>query len=143
MRSLAKHPQKGFSYIEVLVAIALIAITLIPAMDALHTGVKGSQIHADETANIFWLGAKVAELKALSYKTLESEAAAAGDANTVVDNLSDAVGSDKRRLVYLALYDGDNADADDDPFTGVDEGLLWIRVEIDGQRHSLETLVRQ
>ena len=43
-------------------------------------------------------------------------------------------------LVYLSLYDGDNADADDDPFTGTDADLLWIRVEIDGSVLSLQTV---
>ena len=32
----------GFSYAEVLVAVAILAIALVPAMDALHTGLAGS-----------------------------------------------------------------------------------------------------
>ena len=143
MNAMGRNSHSGFSYIEVLVAIALIAIALVPALEALHSGIQGSQIHADEADNHYWLGAKLAEVRALSYLTLLAATDDAGSHTTVVASLSDAEGENKRRLVYLSRYDGDNLDADDDPFTGVDDGLLWLRVEIAGQVHSLETLVRQ
>ena len=40
-------------------------------------------------------------------------------------------GDASRRLVYVAGYDGDDADGDGDPFTGADDGLLWVEVEIE------------
>ena len=43
-------------------------------------------------------------------------------------------------LIYLSLYDGDNLDADDNAFTGTEADLLWIRVDIEGTVHSLETI---
>ena len=45
--------------------------------------------------------------------------------------------------MFLARYDGDDADSDGDPFTGGDEGLLWVKVEIEGTAHVIETLVSQ
>ena len=45
-----------------------------------------------------------------------------------------------RLVVYLSPYDGDNADADDDPYTGTDPDLLWIGVEIEGSVHQLQTV---
>ena len=45
-----------------------------------------------------------------------------------------------RLLVYLSLYDGDNADADDNPFTGTDPDLLWIRIDVEDTVHTLETI---
>ncbi len=49
-------------------------------------------------------------------------------------------GSVDRRLVFIANYDGDNADTDNDPFTGTDPGLLWVRVEIEGSVAALQAL---
>ena len=53
---------------------------------------------------------------------------------------SELAGSPGRLLVYLSNYDGDNADADGDPFTGTEPDLLWIRVEIEDSVHALETV---
>ena len=40
----------------------------------------------------------------------------------------------------LSLYDGDNLDADNDPFTGTEADLLWIRLDIEDSVHTLETI---
>ena len=143
MSSCKQTAESGYSYIEVLVAIALIAITLIPAIDSLRSGVQGSGIHRDEAGNYHWLVAKMAELRAMPYSELLEASVNAGTPTAIADAMSDAVGAERRRVVYLGLYDGDNTDADDDPFTGVDEGLIWLRVELAGTVHSLEPLVRQ
>ena len=70
---------------------------------------------------------------------MDAAALAAGDA-TVPTSFSDSAGTNDRRLVYLSRYDGDNADADDDPFTGVDDDLIWVRVAIENSTQALETL---
>ena len=54
---------------------------------------------------------------------------------------SDAAGTESRRLVFLARYDGDDGDGDKDPFTGTDAGLLWVRVTIEDSPRSLETVI--
>ena len=128
---------------EMLVAIALITVTLIPALDSLQSGIQGSGIYSAETDSHYWLRSKVDELMAMNYSMLVEQATDIDDPLNIEDNLSDALGSDKCRLVYLAHYDGDNKDGDNDPFTGVDHGLLWIRVELAGQHHFLETLIRR
>ena len=46
-------------------------------------------------------------------------------------------------VVFLFGYDGDNADADDDSFTGVDDGLMWVRVEIENSAQNFETITRR
>ena len=43
-------------------------------------------------------------------------------------------------LVYLSLYDGDNLDGDNNPLTGADPDLIWIRVEIEDSVQSLQTV---
>jgi hypothetical protein len=54
---------------------------------------------------------------------------------------SDSAGTKSRRLVYLARFDGDNADADNNPFTGTDSGLLWVRVTIEDSPRALQTVI--
>jgi len=82
------------------------------------------------------------ELLAEPFSALEAAAVAAG-APTVETSYSEPAGPPGRLIVYLSLYDGDNADADDDPFTGTDPGLLWIRVEAEDTVHELQTVRAQ
>ena len=122
--------EHGFSYVEVLVATALLAVGLVPALEALQQGVAGGEIHATLTSDHYHLTAKMEEALAQPFAALEAAATAAGGP-TVPTTYSDAAGEADRRLVYLAGYDGDDADGDGDPFTGADEGLLWVKVEIE------------
>ena len=54
-----------------------------------------------------------------------------------------ADGRQIKRNVFIARYDGDNADADDDAFTGTDDGLLWVRIAIAGTGLRIESLVSE
>ncbi len=138
-----RQTSTGFSYTEVLVATFLIAILLVPALESLHSGIQGSQVHAVKAENHYRLTGKLEELLAQPFSDLEQEADTAGDPAVIIDAYSDAAGSEWRRLVYLARYDGDNADADNDPFTGTDQGLLWVRVQIEDTNDVLESLVTE
>ncbi len=121
----------GLSYIEVLIATALIAITLVPAIEALTPALQGAAIHEScyrpavppgrPSGNACWPNRSAA---------LDAEAVAINDPNVASTVYSDAAGATNRRLVYLSRYDADNADADNDFFTGMDAGLVWIRVEL-------------
>jgi len=42
--------------------------------------------------------------------------------------------------VYLSRYDADNADGNGNVFDGTDEGLLWVKVEIEATSQSIEGL---
>ena len=66
---------------------------------------------------------------------------------------SDAAGPPDRRLVYVALYDVNDADGDGDVFTVLDEnldgdndpytgyaGVLWVRVTVEDSVTALESL---
>ena len=119
--------------------VVLLAIVLIPAMNALRTGVVGTEVHGDVAASHYRLTSRIEELLVESFDDL-SEAAIAAGGPTNPTTYSDAAGPPDRLIVYLSPYDGDNADADDDPFTGTDADLLWIRVEIDGSVLSLQTV---
>jgi len=134
----------GIAYIEILLAILLITITLVPALEALQPGVDGAGIHEDRLADHYQLTGRLEELLAESYGDLDEAATAAGDRftpTTYSDIVTQPDGRQLTRNVFLSRYDIDNADADNDPFTGIDEGLLWVRVEFAGTADGMETLV--
>ena len=131
----------GLTYVELLIATLLIVVALVPAIDALRPAVQGSGINQSETALHYHLIAGLEDVLAGPFGELDSEAQALGDPTVSSALLSDTAGSTDRRLVYLSLYDADNADGDNNPFTGIDEGLIWVRVEVEGTSHALQTLV--
>ena len=132
--------QRGLTLVEVLVAIALLAVVIVPAVSALHTSIVGANVNSDVTTVHFRLTSAVERLLAEPYATLESVALAAGDHQTP-SSYSEAPGTPGRLLVYLAYYDADNADSDGLPFTGADPDFLWMRVESEGSVHGIETLL--
>lgn len=127
-----KPRQSGFSYVEVIVATLLIAIMLVPALEAMQSGIQGSAIHASLADEHYRLGGKMEQTLARPFAELLAAADAVADPAVAIPSpYSDDAATPARRLVFLARYDGDNADADDDPFTGTDAGLLWLRVTIE------------
>lgn len=130
----------GFTFVEVLVAIVLITVALIPTIDALQPATLGSGIHRSHTAQHYHLTAKLEELLAEPFGTLDDEALAINDPTVASTFYSDATTEPARRLVYLSRYDADNADGDSDFFTGKDAGLVWLRIEIAGTRQAIEGL---
>lgn len=133
--------QTGFSYVEALIAVALVAVCLAPAVQALQSGVvTASTTHsiADDAAH---LKSKMEQVLAQPFADLDAAAQIAGSAS-VATSYSDPAGA-RRRIVYLSRYDADNADADSNRFTGTDAGLLWVKVVLDGSAASLTTLSAQ
>ena len=134
--------QRGLSYAETLLAVVVLAVALVPALETLDTAFTGAQV--SETV-IQWqqqLTTRMENVRAEPFGDLDAAATAAGS-ETVATTYSDTVGSQDRLLVFLSRYDGDNADADNDPFTGVDPGLLWVRVAVENTPYDLTTLVAQ
>jgi len=153
--SLILQRQAGLTYVEVLIAMVLIAVALVPGLQALQTGMTGTQVYQSSTTEHYAATAKMEEMLAEQHGALVAAAAAAGDELTP-SSYSDAFGTSDRRLVYLGLYDADNddgdsnlftvldpnLDGDNDPFTGF-TGLVWIHVEVEGSAASLESLSTQ
>ncbi len=134
---------QGFAYIEVLVASFLLAVTLVPALEALQPGIQGTSIHKIYSEDRYQLIAKMEEVLAEPFAALQAAATLAGDPNTTTsytDTVTFSNGRQITREVYLSAYDGDNADTDNNPFTGTDPDLLWIRVVIEGTSHAFENL---
>ncbi len=138
--------QAGFSYVEVLIATVLIAVSLVPALDALQAGLKGSEVQAEYIEGHFYLTGKMETVLAEPFSVLAAAATPEGNPvnpSTYSDSLTTPQGRTITRQVFLRPYDGDNADADNDPFTGTDPGLLWVQVAIDGTAYAIESLTGQ
>ena len=127
---------------ELLVATLLIAIMLVTALEAMQRGIQGSAIHTQLARNQYRMISKMEETLAMPFDELLTQADLVADPTVLIPApYSDIVGTESRRLVFLGRYDGDNADADDDSFTGTDAGLLWLRVTIENGSRSLETVI--
>ena len=135
-----------------MVATVLIAIALVPAMDALYTGTLGADIYEGSSSEHYASLALMEEVLAEPFSMLTSAAAVAGS-QSAPSSYSDAAGTQGRRLVFIALYDADDADGDSNVFTVLDPnldgdnnpytgytGLLWVRVEVEGSITTLESL---
>jgi len=131
----------GLTYVEVLIATVLMVVALVPAIDALRPAIQGSGIHQSETVLHYHLTSGLEDVLAAPFDSLDTEAQALGDPTAISPLFSDTAGTTDRRLVFLSRYDADNADGDNDAFTGTDEGLIWVRVEVETTSHALETLV--
>ncbi len=141
--TISSRKMAGLTYVEVLIATALIAVTLIPAMDALKPATLGMSIHEVQTVRHSALTALLEDVLAKPFNELDAEAVTINDPTVISVNYSDPVATTNRRLVYLSRYEGDNADADNNVFTGIDEGLLWVKIEAEGTSQSIEGLTSE
>lgn len=126
--------QSGLSYIEVLIATVLVAVSLVPAVEALRGGIFGASLHQEAAADHYQLKAKMEEVLAEPYALLDAAAVVAAGEKTPT-SYSDPVGASPRRLVYLFRYD-----ASVPGFTAFDTGLLWVHVRFESRPGGLETL---
>ncbi len=141
----------GFSYIEVLIAMFILAIAIAPAMQAIQSGIQGAGIHAALIRQHYALIKRMEEVQADSFGDLLSAAQTVGN-NTTPSSYSDAAGQTERILVFLALYDADadpftlidpDNDGDGELYTGDTSNLLWLRVELENSGQAMETLTRR
>ena len=131
--------EAGLSYVEVLVATLVIAIALVPMMEALGPGLQGAQIHRDQAEVHYALTGKLEEVLAQPFDDLDAAATAAGDYK-IPTSYSDA-GAAVPHEVFIWRYDVDNADADDNEFTGGEDDILWLRVATADGFADLQTLL--
>lgn len=154
MRSAAT--QLGLAHIEVLLAALLVALSLVPALDALQAALRSTEGQEQWLMSEARARAAMETLLAEPYPALFAAAADVNDPNAATA-YSEPAATPERRRVQLALYDPADADGDGDPFTiddpnldgdanpytgsGIATDLLWARVELEGTVHSFETLV--
>ena len=119
-----------------------VGTALVPVLETLQSGVRGVDINHSALTTHYQLRSLAEAVAARPHAELDAEALLVGE-STVATSYSDAPGTPNRRLVFLSRYDGDNADADNDPFTGVDQDLLWLRVQLADSTRSIETLLQR
>lgn len=134
---------KGYTYLEVLVALLVFAIALVPAMEAMQSSLGGirqsgaattTRDVSDEQAAIN----KMERLLALDTATLS---ASPSGVSTAHGTLSDASTTVPRCLVYTSWYKPEEA-LEADRFVSVSTSkLLWVKVAVEGGGASAVTLV--
>lgn len=136
--ALEASAEEGFSYVEVMLSAALLAILLVPALQALQSGVA-SGMNASAASRNLDLRSKMEHVLATPFTKLYAETYLAGGNTTtsVSATFSDAAGQPDRRVVVLYRYD-----ASTNALSASDTGLLFVSVyyETDGSAAGLNTL---
>ena len=125
-----------------MIALVVLVIGLVPALDSLRTAMIGTGVSGSYVVEQHRLRGRLEEVLAESFADLDAAALAAGSPLTP-SGYSEPVASPGRLLIFLSRYDGDDADGDGDPFTGVDQGLLWVRGAIEDTVYDFETLIAE
>ena len=146
-RSLSNrlHP-RGFSYAEILLSVVLLTVLLVPALQALQSGIAGGQSPAP-AARQLTLRDRMEQVLAKPFADLYAQTYLAGGNTTSANGpFSDPVGAPDRRNVVLYRYN-----IVYDPVTVTysgalsfnDTGLLYVSVyyEAEGSANGLNTLV--
>jgi len=127
----------GFSYVEVLVSVVLLAVLLVPALQSLQGGVRNA-VTPSMAARPQLLRAKIEEVLSSPFPELYA-ATYVGGANTTGINatFSDAVGAANRRVVVLYRYN-----AATKALSTNDTGLLYVSAyySADGSAGAVATL---
>lgn len=131
--------QFGITYLEILIAITLIAIALVPMMNSLQSGLQGTALHRSKVEVLHALTGALEQVLAEPFEDLDAAATAAGDQTTPTTYSN--VAATIPYSVFLSRYDVDDADGDGDVFTGGEEDLLWVRVALLDESESFETLL--
>ena len=124
----ATNRQTGAAYVEILIAVLLISVSLVPALESLSNAARNATLNESAILRQFQINALMEDVLAETFVSLELAATVAGGPQ-VPTSYSDPAGNTDRRVVYIARYDADDVDSDGDPFTGTDDNLLWVRVE--------------
>jgi Tfp pilus assembly protein PilV len=126
---------QGFAYVEVLVALVLVVVALVPALEALQSGVHASREAGGVASKDALLRAKMEEALARPFDELNAQTFLVGGNTTasVSAALSDASGAADRRVVILYRSDGS-------ALSSADTGLLRLRVAYEAGGLALETM---
>jgi Tfp pilus assembly protein PilE len=144
--------QHGFTYTEVLLSAVLLAVLLVPALQALQTGIAGGATSA-MAARPPLLRAKMEEVLANPFPELYAEtypkvgtttcnttSTICNTTTSVSVTYSDSAGATDRRVVVLYRYDPSATPPE--RWSGNDTGLLYVSVyyEAEGSANALTTL---
>ena len=136
---LPRRATGGFSYVEILLSLTLLAVLLVPALDALQTAILGRPTAAAMPGSLP-LQSKMEEVLAVPFSQIYAETYKAGGntASSVSAVFSDAAGSPDRRIIVIYRYD-----ASAKALSTADTGLAYVSVyyEAEGASGALATLV--
>jgi prepilin-type N-terminal cleavage/methylation domain-containing protein len=133
----SRSVQRGFTYVEILLSVVLLAVLLVPALESLQTAVTAGQ-GANVLARELALRDMMERVLARQFTQLNAETFASGNTTTSVSVLlSDPVGDPNRRNVVVYRYDGEKGERSD-----ADTGLVRVLVyyESEGPARALSTL---
>lgn len=122
---------------EVVLSVVLLAVLLVPALQALQTGISGGATPTI-AASAPTLRAKMEQVLAVPFGDLYAQTyLVGGNTNAINATFSDAAGAN-RRVVVLYRYD-----ATAKALSASDTGLLYISVyyESEGSTAALNTLL--
>jgi type II secretory pathway pseudopilin PulG len=128
------RPPYGFSYAEILLAVVLLGILLVPALQSLSDAIAGNA--SGVTARQIKLRSKMEEVLSVPFTTLYT-AASTTSTTAINTTYSDAAGQADRRVVVLYRYDTAT-----NTLSTNDTGLIYISVyfEAEGSGNALSTL---
>ncbi len=112
----------GFAYVEVLVAVVLLAVLLAPALNALTNGVRGTSV--EPATNHLNLRNKMEAVLSQPFSALYAgTGGSCTNAVTDITGFSDASGSTDRRVVVIYRFNYATSAC-----TTSDTGLLMVKV---------------
>lgn len=130
---------RGFSYVEILLSLTLLAVLLLPALDALRSAIAGRPTAAAMPGSLA-LQSKMEQVLAAPFARIYGETyVSGGNTPTSVSALfSDAAGTPGRKVVVIYRYD-----ASTKALSSADTGLAYVSVhdEAEGPGRALATLV--
>ncbi len=132
-----RRDERGFSYVEILLSVVLLTALLVPALQALQSGVAGGQ-SPSLAARQLTLRDKMEQLLAKPFADLYAQTYLPGGNTTSANgSLSDPAGAPNRRNVVLYRYD-----ASTQALSWNDTGLVFVSVyyEAEGSANGLNTL---
>jgi hypothetical protein len=134
-----RRDQRGFFYAEILLSVVLLAVLLVPALQALQSGIAGGQ-NSSLAARQLALRDKMEQVLAKPFYDLYAETYRSGNATSANVLFSDPASAPDRRNVVLYRY---NASAVPPDLSANDTGLLLVKVyyQADGPTNALNTLV--
>jgi type II secretory pathway component PulJ len=131
--------QRGFSYVEILLSVVLLAVLLVPALEALQSAIAGNA-NAPLVRRHLALQDKIERVLSRPFADLYTQTYAPGGNTTtsVSASLSDPAGTPERRNVVLYRYDASAAAP-----SAADTGLLFVAVYYENEPadRALTTLV--
>lgn len=139
MRGRNPQSEQGGSLVEVLVAVALLAVSLAPLTRALLGQAHGATVASERWQLHERIATRMETVLAQPYEVLANEADALADP-AAASQWSDAPASANRLQVFVARVDIDNADTDADPFSGIDDDVVRIVVAEDDTGYAVTAL---